>query len=607
MRVCSCLGRAGGGRMKATPEGAVAGTFGQRMMRLVPYFGRPRWLWLAVVLTTIVGSASEAAVPRLLNFLVTKFGQPAFPLWIVPCLVIGLFAFRGLAGFMAQMALTRIANNGIFKLRSEMFQKLQSARMQLFSLQSASTLANTVVYEVQTGSNQLVYALLSLTKDGLTVVFLLAMLFYRNWQLTLIVLFLFPAVSVVMKTLSKRLYRITQASQTATDELAYVVEENILAHRTIRLHGAQASQSERFRGFSDRLRRLAMKSSTASSAMTPLTQMLGAAALSAVVTIALWQSQSVGSKVGDFIEFVTGMLMLLAPIKHLADLANPITRGLAAVERGLKLIDETQSEPSGGTVLQRAQGRLQFDAVSLHYAADAALALDHVSLNIEPGEIVAFVGPSGAGKTSLMNLLPRFILPSEGKIIVDNIPTENWDIQSLRSQFAMVSQDVVMLNDSVAANVALGQTLDRERVEHCLEAANLSQHVASLPQGMDTLVGHNAVQFSGGQRQRLAIARALYKDAPILILDEATSALDNESERLVQEALQRLMTGRTTLIVAHRISTIEHADRIIVMAGGRIVEQGPHAELVRQQGLYSRLHRLGFGEHSAAPVTQEAV
>ena len=581
-------------------------SFGRRMARLVPYFGRPRWLWLVVVLTTVVGSASEAAVPRLLNFLVTKFGQHSFPLWIVPCLVIGLFAFRGLAGFMAQMALTRIANNGIFKLRTEMFQKLQSAGMHLFSEQSASTLANTVVYEVQTGSNQLVYALLSLTKDGLTVVFLLGMLFYRNWQLTLIVLLLFPAVSWVMKTLSKRLYRITKASQSATDELAYVVEENVLAYRTIRLHGAQASQSERFRGFSDGLRRLAVKSSTASSAMTPLTQMLGAAALSAVVTIALWQSQSGGSNVGDFIEFVTGMLMLLAPIKHLADVANPITRGLAAVERGLQLIDETQSEPSGSYVAQRAQGQVQFDAVSLRYAHDAAPALDQVSLNMAPGETVAFVGPSGAGKTSLMNLLPRFILPTEGEVLVDGVRAQDWNLQSLRSQFAMVSQDVVMLNDTVAANVALGQALDRDRVAHCLAAANLSQHVATLPPGMDPLVGHNAVQFSGGQRQRLAIARALYKDAPILILDEATSALDNESERLVQEALQRLMAGRTTLIVAHRISTIEHADRIIVMSGGRIVEQGPHAELVRKQGLYSRLHRLGFGEHAVATAPQEA-
>jgi subfamily B ATP-binding cassette protein MsbA len=577
------------------------------MKLLMPYFGRARWLWGVVVLTTILGATTEPLIPYFLKLLINRgFGQHSFPLWVVPCTVIGLFALRGVSGFMAQMALTRIANNGIFKLRTEMFQKLQNAQMQLFSQQSASTLANTVVYEVQTGSNQLVYALLSLTSDGLKVVALLVSLILQNWKLTLIVLFLFPAVALVMKTLSARLYRITKASQTATDELAYVVEENVLAHRTIRLHGAQASQGERFRGFGEALRRLAMKSSAASAAMTPLTQMLAAVAVSAVVTIALWQSQDGAGNVGDFIQFVSSMLLMLAPVKHLADVANPITRGLAAVERGLKLIDEIRSEPSGGHAVERARGELQFDAITLRYADDAAPALDHINLHIGPGEIVAFVGPSGAGKTSLMNLLPRFVVPTEGHVLLDGIRTEDWDIHSLRSQFAMVSQDVVMLNDSVAANVALGQELDRKRVARCLEAANLSQHVASLPLGMDTLVGHNATQFSGGQRQRLAIARALYKDAPILILDEATSALDNESERLVQEALKRLMTGRTTLIVAHRISTIEHADRIVVMSGGQIVEQGPHAALVRQQGLYSRLHRLGFGEHASGPAPQEA-
>jgi subfamily B ATP-binding cassette protein MsbA len=435
------------------------------------------------------------------------------------------------------------------------------------------------------------------------VLALLGSLLYQNWRLTLIVLLLFPAVALVMKTLSKRVYRITKDSQSATDELAYVVEENVLAHRTVRLHAAQLAQQERFAGLSNALRHLAMKSTVASAAMTPLTQMLGAAALSAVVMIALWQSSSTGATVGSFVSFVTGMLMLLAPIKHLADVANPITRGLAAIERGLDLMEQTESESSGSFVAQRAQGHVQFDAVSLNYSLDAAPALDRVSLDIAPGEIVAFVGTSGSGKSSLMNLLPRFILQSQGQVLLDGVPTDQWQLDSLRRQFAMVSQDVVMLNDSIAANVALGQAVDRERVAQCLAAANLSDHVATLPKGMDTWVGHNATQLSGGQRQRLAIARALYRDAPILILDEATSALDNESERLVQDALQRLMRGRTTLIVAHRMSTVEHADRIIVMSAGHIVEQGSHAQLVLHNGLYSRLHQLGFGNLSSPHVS----
>ncbi len=574
-------------------------TVWQRLLRLIPYFGRPRWLWGVAVLTTVAGAATEPAIPLLLKFLIDDgFGSRNLPLWLVPVVVISLFALRGLSVFLAQMALTRISNNGIFRLRAEMFERLQNAQMQLFSQQSASSLANTVVYEVQSGANQLSYAVLGLAKDGLTLLALLASLFYQNWKLTLVVLLLFPSVAYVMKTLTRRLYRITKASQTATDELAYVVEENVLAHRTVRLHGAQASQIARFTGFNAALRRLAMKSTAASAAMTPLTQMIGAAALSGVITIALWQSQDSGLSIGDFVQFVTSMLMLLAPIKHLADVANPVTRGLAAIERGLDLIHTTPIEATGEAVLPRIAGALRLEDVSVRYHDRAEHALDHVSLDIAPGESVAFVGTSGSGKTTLMNLLPRFVLPSEGRVLVDGVPISDWNLAALRGQMAMVSQDVVMLNESVAYNVALGQDVDRARVAHCLEAANLADHVSALPRGMDTLVGHNATQFSGGQRQRLAIARALYKDAPILILDEATSALDNESERLVQDALQRLMAHRTTLIVAHRISTIEHADRIVVMSSGHIVEQGTHAELLRQQGQYARLHQLGFGAPS---------
>lgn len=582
--------------MKMTSQPKPALSIGRRIVRLAPYFGRPGSLWALAALATLLGAATEPAIPYLLKRLVDDgFGANKLTLWMVPAVLLGLFAVRGISGFVAQIALTKIANNGIFKLRKTMFERLQTGEMSLFSKQSNSALANTVVYEVQQGSNQLVYALLGLTKDSLTVLAMLAYLFFENWKLTLIVLILFPAVAVVMKTLSKRLYHLTKASQTATDHLAYVVEENVLAHRTIRLHAAQRAQSERFAGFSNALRQLAMKSTVASAAMTPLTQMLGAIALSVVVTIALWQSGSTGSSIGSFVSFVTGMLMLLAPIKHLAEVANPITRGLAAIERGLDLINQTASEPSGAATVERAKGHIQFSSVSLKYSEDAVAALNQITLEVAPGEIVAFVGPSGSGKTSLMNMLPRFILPSEGQIILDGIPSDEWQLQSLRSQIAMVSQDVVMLNDSLAANVALGQNIDRTRVTQCLRAANLLDYVAALPKGLDTLVGHNATQLSGGQRQRLAIARALYKDAPILILDEATSALDNESERLVQDALKNLMSGRTTLIVAHRISTIEHADRIVVMSEGQILEQGTHSELMLRKGLYSRLHQIGFG------------
>ncbi|MGH8820840.1 MAG: ATP-binding cassette domain-containing protein, partial [Rhodoferax sp.] len=294
--------------------------------------------------------------------------------------------------------------------------------------------------------------------------------------------------------------------------------------------------------------------------------------------------------------------MLVAPIKHLSEVANPITRGLAALERGLNLIEQTSPEAGGTYEIARARGELTFAGVSVRYNEEAQAALSDVTLSISPGEVVALVGPSGAGKTTLINLLPRFVLPQSGRVLLDGRDIADWQLAALRRQIAMVSQDVVMLNDTLAANVALGEAVDRDRVRHCLEAANLASHIATLPAGIDTLVGHNATQLSGGQRQRLAIARALYKDAPVLILDEATSALDTESERLVQEALQRLMSGRTTLIIAHRLTTIEHADRIAVMAAGQVVEQGTHAELVACRGLYARLHRMGFDDPQMAEL-----
>jgi subfamily B ATP-binding cassette protein MsbA len=573
---------------------------------LVPYFGRSRGAWAAAVVATIVASATEPLLPALLKPLLDRgFQGPGIPLWMVPASLLLLFAVRGLAGFLADLALAKITQDGLLMLRRDMFARLLDARLSLFREQNATALSNTVVFEVQNGSAMLVNSVIGLLKDSVSLLALLVYLLFLNWQLTLIVFLIAPAVAWLIRTVARRLYRIARSTQTATNDLAYVVEENVLAARVVRLHGAQQTQAGRFARLSAALRRLAMKTAVASASITPLTHMLAAAALSAVICIALWQSRG-GISVGTFAAFITAMLMLIAPIKRLSEVASPISRGLAAVQRAMDLIEKTPPESGGAYAPARAQGRIELRDVHVRYREDGPPALSGVTLAVEPGQVVALVGPSGSGKSTLANLLPRFVAPTQGQVLLDGHDVSEWRLGALRAQFALVSQDVVMFNDTLAANIALGAVADPVRLRACLAAANLQELADSLPQGLETVVGHNALTLSGGQRQRLAIARALYKDAPILILDEATSALDSASERLVQQALSHLMAGRTTLIVAHRLSTVEHADRVLVLDQGKLLESGTHGELLAHDGLYAKLHALQRGPAAAlAPAAAQ--
>jgi subfamily B ATP-binding cassette protein MsbA len=576
----------------------------QRLVRIAPYFRTARTGFVAAFIAAVVAAATEPLVPEILKRLLDEgFGpERSFPLWQVPVAFIGLFAVRGVAAFVAQYALAWSANRGVLTLREAMFERLLNAAPALFAKHTASALTNTLVYEVQSGATQLVQIALVIVRDSLTITFLFASLLWRNWQLTLFIVLLAPAVALVMRVVSRRLDKLTRAHQAATDELAYVVEENVLAWRIVRLHAASAAQGDRFARNSQWLRRLMIKSAAAAATSSPLTQLIAAVALSAVVVMALWQGAEGGGgplmTVGEFTAYVTAMLMLVAPLKHLSDSTAPLLRGIRALERGVDLIKHSPEERGGSYAPEggRAHGAIALEGVFLSYRdePEALPALNDVTLNIAAGETVALVGPSGAGKSSLVNLLPRFFEPVRGSVSLDGVALPEWRLDALRRQFALVSQDVVLFNDTVAANVALGDAIDSERVRAALQGANLLDFVLTLPQGLQGAIGHNGNQLSGGQRQRLAIARAIYKDAPVLILDEATSALDSESERAVQDALERLMRGRTTVVIAHRLSTIEHADRVVVMDQGRIVEQGTHAQLLASGGLYARLHAIQF-------------
>ena len=580
--------------MTTTAPATTSDSLYQRLKRVAPWFsGHPGALALGIV-GIFIGSATEPAIPALMKPLLDSgFDRGTLELWKIPAVLLLLFGVRGFAGFIAAYCLARVTNYSMERLRQKLFEKLLRADAQLFADKHASGLTNTMVYEVNNGASLLVNTMLSFAKDMVTLLALLGYLLILNWKLTLIVFAIFPPIAWVVKNLSRRLDNVTRASQDATDELAYVVEENVLAYRMVRLHNAQHSQIGKFGASNHKLRQLALKAVVANSVMTPLIQMLAALALSGVITVALWQSSgdssTPGVTVGSFAAFITGMLMLISPIKHLSEVAGTLTRGVTSLERGLNLLDLAPDETQGSHTSEHAKGDIDFDKVTLQYPSATQPALNGVSLNIKAGQTVAFVGPSGSGKTTLANLLPRFLDPTSGQVRLDGVPIKDWSLASLRSQIAFVSQDVVMFNDSVAQNIALGETVDTARVWNALKAANLGDFVRGLPQQENTLVGHNATQLSGGQRQRLAIARAIYKDAPILILDEATSALDTTSEQAVKDALQVLMQGRTSLVIAHRLSTIEHADLIVVMQAGCIVETGTHQSLLADSGIYAQL------------------
>jgi len=572
------------------------------LKRLWPFVKPQLGMALLAIIAMGAVAATEAGIPALLKPLLDHgFGSHGSDRakWFVPLAVIGLALVRGIAQYASGYLLAYVSNRILLQLRLQMFERMIHTSASFFQRETASTVINAIVFEVNQILNVLMGVLVTLVRDSLTVVFLLGYLFYLNWRLTLIVAVILPGIGWLVSKINRRLRRLNREHQTLTNELSYIVEETVGGYKVVKVHNGEQYEMDRFTRMSRQLKGYSMRMAVSGGLAQPLTQFLASIALAIVITIAVVQSASDQTTVGGFVAFVTSMLLVISPLKHLIDVNQPLQRGMTAAELIFGLIDEPAEPQGGDRKLASARGEIEFRDVSFTYGTSERMTIDKVSFTAKPGEMVALAGPSGGGKSTLVNLLPRFFDPTSGTILVDGVPINDLDIHDLRQQMALVSQDVILFNDSIAANVAYGQTPDRARVEAALRAANLMDAVSTMPQGIDTLIGGNGMRLSGGQRQRLAIARAIYKDAPILILDEATSALDSESERHVQAALETLMKGRTTLVIAHRLSTIERADRILVMEAGRIAEQGSHHELISKDGLYANLHRIQYQQQAA--------
>lgn len=569
--------------------------------RLLTYV-KPFWVAFSLaVLGNVIYAAASTGMAAAMEYVIAAIENPTEQNRILlTALIIGMFTFRGIGTFLSQYFISYVGRHVINSLRNDVFNRLMALPSRYFDENAAGRLVSKLTFNVEQVAEATTNAVTITLREGLTIVGLLSFMLYTNWKLTLIFLAVGPVIGAVVSYASKRFRKISQRIQGSMGDITHVASESIIGYRVVRTFGGEEYEKSRFQKVNDKNLKQSLKMASTQAISVPVIQSLVAVAIAALVWTMLAPEIRGGMTTGQLVAFITAATTMAKPIRQVTSVHAKIQKGVAAAYDVFETIDEVPEKDPGSYAPERVKGNIEFDDVSFRYRDQLDNVLEGISVDIPPGQSVALVGRSGSGKSTMVSLLPRFYEYTGGDIRIDGRPLKDFSLKALRAQIALVTQSVVLFNDSIAANIAYGalRECSREEIREAAAKAHALEFIDRMPEGLDTMIGDNGVMLSGGQRQRLAIARALLKDAPILILDEATSALDTESERHIQAALQTIIKGRTTLVIAHRLSTIESADRILVMDNGRIVESGRHDELLASNGAYAQLHQMQFSEHS---------
>ena len=573
----------------------------QTYRRLLAY-AKPYRLFLAAAFVGMVVEASSAGLfAKLMEPIVNETFVARDPgvRWTLPLMILGLFLMRGMATFVTDYGMARVGRSVVRDLRIAVLSKFLRLPSSRFDSEPVAAMVSQLNYDTEQVTQATSEALKVMVTDTLTIIALLGVMLYQSVRVTLAMLVIAPLIAVISAYVGARYRRINRGIQTGVAGMAQAAEEVLSAQQEVKIYGAQQLEIDRYRNLAERNLRLNIKVETTRASASSLVQVLAAAALAVILVVAGNEAMAGRMNAGSFVSVMMAMMALIPSLKRITNIQSAVQKGIAASERLFAVLDEPDEADNGRTPLQRARGEIEFVGVGVQYDSQVTPALQDISFRAAPGTVTAIVGRSGSGKSTLIRLLPRFYEPSAGQVLLDGRPISDYRLEDLRRQIALVGQQVMLFDGSIADNISYGQDRpDEAAIEQAADAANASEFINRLPQAMATPIGENGGLLSGGQRQRVAIARAMLKNAPILILDEATAALDNESERLVQDALNHLIPDRTTLVIAHRLSTIEHADQVLVLDQGRLVEQGTHAQLLAQGGLYSHLHRMQFREEA---------